>query len=108
MSDLTISDVVDAYFDAEKYRQWSEGMSGYYNLQRDILVTLFQCPLPSHVTDSGASDGDERDRRSVAHTAHNCLTLAAKPLSPFGWYLEGAPGPGGPYPRNTPTEVRFR
>lgn len=92
MSDLTIEDVVDAYFDAERYRQWDEGMSGYYNLQRDILVTLFECPLPPHDTNSGASDA-ERDRRSVARTARNCLTRASTPLSPFGWYLEGAPGP---------------
>ena len=93
VSDLTIKDVVDAYFDAEKYRQWNEGMSDYYNLQRDILVTLFECPLPPHDTNSGAPDDDERDRRSVARTAHNCLKRASTPLSPFGWYLEGAPGP---------------
>lgn len=95
VSDLTIKDVVDAYFDAEKYRRWNEKMSGYYNLQRDILVTLFECPLPPHDTNSGASDDHERDRdrQAVASTAHHCLTRASTPLSPFGWYLEGAPGP---------------
>ncbi|MFC8181577.1 hypothetical protein ACFULT_22090 [Rhodococcus sp. NPDC057297] len=89
---MTIDDVVDAFFDAEKYAGWAEGMSGYYNLQLDILVTLFECRLPPRDSRYDES-GDERDRGSVVGIAHRCLKRAKETLSPFGWYLEGAPGP---------------
>lgn len=89
---MTIDDVVNAYFDAEKYQDWAEGMSGYHNLRLDILTALFECRLPPRDRHHDVSD-DERDRNSLVGVARNALSRAAQSLSPFGWYLEGGPGP---------------
>jgi hypothetical protein len=97
--DLTIDDVVNAYFDAEKYQDWAEGMSDYHNLRLDLLTALFECRLPPRDQHHPPRDqhhdvsDDERDRDSLVGVARNALNRAAEPLSPFGWYLEGGPGP---------------
>lgn len=92
VKELTIDDVVNAYFDAEKYQNWAEGMSDYHNLRLDILTALFECRLPPRDQHHDVSD-DERDRNSLVGIARSALNRAAEPLSPFGWYLEGGPGP---------------
>ena len=51
-------------------------------------------PTPTSSSDDEEAFGDrDRDVRCVVSIAHGCLRQRAALTSPFGVYLEGAPGP---------------
>ncbi|MDJ0412077.1 SIR2 family protein [Rhodococcoides fascians] len=89
---LSFGDLVDAYFSAAEHKNHVAVLRDYHNLRRDILADLFGCPLPDHEP-RVPRRSPQGDRESVLRHAHQCLEQASALSSPFGFYMEGAPGP---------------
>jgi hypothetical protein len=56
------------------------------------MIGLFGCQLPEDRAGARGTDR-ERDRNSVVHIARSCQRQESAMSSPFGYYIECAPGP---------------
>lgn len=96
MNPLTIDDLIDAFFSAAEHENHVDVLRDYHNLKRDILIELYSCSLPPRVTSQSRSSAErnrELDHDAIVSTANMCLKQATALGSPFGYYLEGRPGP---------------
>lgn len=86
---LTIDDLVDAYLEAHRWKDAVAPLRDYHATRRDLLEAMFGVSLD----DVPDTRREERDRAKVASTAIRCVHAASALHLPFGYYVEGGPGP---------------
>lgn len=96
---LRFDDLVDAYINEARYRVAARELADYHGQRLRVLSELFGCGFRSTDADhseviGGSADGDAaRDREQVASIARACLRKHTSTSGPFGFYMEGYPGP---------------
>jgi len=96
---LRIDDLVDAYLNEARYRVAARDLADYHGQRLRVLSELFGCGFKSTDADhseviGGSTDRDAtRDREQVASIARACLRKHTTISGPFGFYMEGCPGP---------------
>lgn len=96
---LRIDDLVDAYLNEARYRVAARELADYHGQRLRVLCELFGCGFKCTDADhseviGGSADRDAaRDREQVASIARACLRKHTTTSGPFGFYMEGYPGP---------------
>jgi len=96
---LRIDDLVDAYINEARYRVAARELADHHGLRLRVLAELFGCDFKSAAADHSevvgrSADRDvARDREQVASIARACLRKHTTTSGPFGFYMEGHPGP---------------
>ncbi len=96
---LRFDDLVDAYINEARYRVAARELADHHGLRLRVLAELFGCDFKSADADHSevvgrSADRDvARDREQVASIARACLRKHTTASGPFGFYMEGCPGP---------------
>lgn len=96
---LTVSDLVEAHFDAARWRGAAQELAEYHRQKLAILSRLFGFNLRRECLALGATAGSEEadaragDRHEVAEVAAAAIADAARLWSPFSVQLIGRAGP---------------
>jgi hypothetical protein len=97
-ADLSWDALVDAYFNAERWKSAVETLSAFHEAKLRHLEVRFGFSLdgieapPDHHEDA-ESVARANDAQTLVNIMRSCLRRSSTLFAPFGTYLEGGPGP---------------